>query len=249
MSSLEWLRFQKDLLMIAVRVNPSVKSKWLTASTWLLCICLPWHISHAETDTKKPLTPPNQDQRDVRQASAVDDSPRVLNLPDDVEVPAFKPAPRDPKELENIARALEGTLEGNRDAGAKLPEAVREIMDRNGSILSGSSLDASISKDGHRDSRALADPSSPQIDRQKPARTAHADRPDRLERKLRAAEMLLKTARLVDKLSSPSENQRRLVNQMRQQAVALLAESAQVGERRPGVDFTQPRPASDAEEP
>ena len=249
MSSLEWLRFQKDLLMIAFRVNPSVNSKWLTASAWLLCACLPWHVSHAETDAKKPLTPPEQDRRDVRQASAVEGSPRVLNLPDDVDVPAFKPARRDPKELENIARALEGTLEGNRDAGAKLPETVREIMDRNGSILSGSSLDASISEDRHRESQAFADPSSPQLNRQKPARTARADRPDRLEKKLRAAEMLLKTARLVDKLPSPSENQRRLVNQMRQQAVRLLVESAEVGDRRPSVDFAQPRPASEPEDP
>ncbi|QDV46183.1 hypothetical protein Enr13x_60920 [Stieleria neptunia] len=144
----------------------------------------------------------------------------ILPLPD-------VPLPRDAQPQDNPAarEALSRALQGDRDAAPLLPADLQELLRTTGSVLDGSSLDPKLAP---QKSDALQPPSlSP--DQASPGTQS-------ARRRRRAAEMLLKSARLLDKIEPKSENQTYLVNQMHQEAVRLLQDPA-------GSDHPhQPRP-------
>lgn len=139
-----------------------------------------------------------------KDAEPKDSAPRtesahgVLNFPD-VPVPVQPSFPDDPAARQAISKVLQG--ESVVDSGHRLPDEIRELLHSTGSVLDGSSLD-----------RDNIEPAvSPATSRG--VRQAHA------------AEMLLKTARLLDKIEPASENRKQLVNQMRSEAVRILQQS------------------------
>lgn len=130
----------------------------------------------------------------------------VLLLPEDVDLPSNAEPIDDPEIRKSISKQILGT---EREQGDRaIPPEIMELIEKTGSVIQGSSLDVDIK--------------APHVNRS-PSESSDATR-----QRLRAAEMLLKSARLLDKVHHSSENQKRLVNQMRQEAVRLMvAESEQ----------------------
>ncbi|WP_372896526.1 hypothetical protein [Stieleria sp.] len=130
---------------------------------------------------------------------------RILPLPD-------VPLPVDSQPQDNPAarEALSRALQGDRDAAPLLPDDLQDLLRSTGSVLDGSSLDPKF-----------AAPEMPTI---APPRSLPGT--ESVRRRRRAAEMLLKSARLLDKIEPKSENQTYLVNQMHQEAVRLLQDPA-----------------------
>lgn len=150
----------------------------------------------------------------------------VLNLPEGVDpqpAPVVPQAATGPQrdQLDSISRRIQGLPESGEQA--PLPEGLRELMGRQPSVLKGSSLDPEL--------EFL--PESPQGF---PAGLGKTSLPKRA----RAAEMLLKTARLLDKLEPASENHSKLVDQMRREAARLLAEPSRVGKPLTGKHLSSP---------
>ncbi|PAY17297.1 hypothetical protein CKO51_21940 [Rhodopirellula sp. SM50] len=126
---------------------------------------------------------------------------RILPLPD-------VPLPVDSQPQDNPAarEALSRALQGDRDAAPLLPDDLQDLLRSTGSVLDGSSLDPKFA--------------SPEMPTTAPPPTSPGT--PSVRRRRRAAEMLLKSARLLDKIEPKSENQTYLVNQMHQEAVRLL---------------------------
>ncbi|QEF97450.1 hypothetical protein Mal15_14900 [Stieleria maiorica] len=135
----------------------------------------------------------------------------VLLLPD-VPLPTEHPPEDDPAARRAISRLLQGGREvaGPATAEVKLPEELKELLRGTPSILDGSVLDPKR-------------PTQPRRPHRLPHAAAEASSP---RRNHRAAEMLLKSARLLDKIEPKSENRTYLIHQMRSEAVRLLQQSA-----------------------
>ncbi|WP_182870259.1 hypothetical protein [Stieleria mannarensis] len=134
----------------------------------------------------------------------------VLLLPD-VPLPADHPPKDNPAARRAISRLLQG---GREDADSApddrvLPEEFKELLRSTPSVLDGSTLDPK------------RQPQLPSTNRSRDAADTPAARRSR-----RAAEMLLKSARLLDKIEPKSENRTYLIHQMRSEAVRLLQQSA-----------------------
>ncbi|MCS7467960.1 hypothetical protein NZK35_15000 [Stieleria sp. ICT_E10.1] len=135
---------------------------------------------------------------------------RILPLPD-VPLPTASQPQDNPAAREALSRALQG----DRDAAPLLPDDLQELLRTTGSVLDGSSLDPKFA--------------APEM----PSLTPPPNSPgtQSVRHRRRAAEMLLKSARLLDKIEPKSENQTYLVNQMHQEAVRLLQDPT--GSHRP----------------
>ena len=147
---------------------------------------------------------------------------RILPLPD-VPLPLDSPPKDNPAARQTLSRALQG----DRDAAPLLPDDLQELLRTTGSVLDGSSLDPKFAP--------LETPSLT------PKQTSPG--PQSIRRRRRAAEMLLKSARLLDKIEPKSENQTYLVNQLHQEAVRLLQDPA--GSYRPYQAPSDRQPPAD----
>jgi hypothetical protein len=141
--------------------------------------------------------------------------PETLLLPAG---PLPNPPKADPATEQRFRQAIQqGAKATSNDS---VVDEMLDVMRRNGgSILEGSSLDPK--RDWTVETKARQTP---------PPRSADAN-----ARSFRTAEQLLKTARLLDKIQPISENRKRLVNQMRQEAVRLM-------KRMETPDLTFPHP-------
>ena len=117
-----------------------------------------------------------------------------------------------PKDDPDARKAFQAMVQDGADAVASDPimDEIMQVYSHRGSVLDGSLLDPKCD---------FWDETSP------PPSGPLPHRQDVLQR-LRAAELLLKTSRMIDKIKPLSENQRQLVIQMRQEAVKIMAASS-----------------------
>jgi hypothetical protein len=156
-----------------------------------------------------------------------------------ITLPNDDPAsPQPPPDNPALRQAIDRALRGDKSVTAPEPLAdglIDAIRDRK-SVLEGSLLDPAREKRGGDNpappplAGSTADVTGspadglPQPSPSRPSESGRLSEPGRQH--WLAAELLLKTARLIDKLDPADENRQRLVNQMRREAVRLLTGAA-----------------------
>ncbi|MCA9137196.1 MAG: hypothetical protein KDB00_10565 [Planctomycetales bacterium] len=139
----------------------------------------------------------------------------VLLFPEDADLPLdVQPVDR-PAIRESISQQLQGTSPSQGDG--IVPPEIRELIQKSGSVMKGSLLDPELDAIPNSWSSGRIDGQSDEA----------------ISRRLHAAEMLLKSARLLDKIRPASENQKQLVLQMRNQAVQLMTNDPKTNESSP----------------
>ncbi|MEM6468635.1 MAG: hypothetical protein AAF802_03640 [Planctomycetota bacterium] len=157
------------------------------------------------------------------------ESTSKLKLPDEARI-NVNSVPEDAELLQAIQAAIQGN--GNRSE-EPLFQDVYKLIESRGSLLRGSELE----KFTEEASRA---------NRQNVRRDPRGGRPQPMSSKvrkqrLRAAESLMKTARMIDKLGVGNQNRQKLVNQMLREAVSLLNEVVNAPSAMPSSSFTAPK--------
>ncbi|MCO8120869.1 hypothetical protein NHH03_03905 [Stieleria sp. TO1_6] len=142
--------------------------------------------------------------------------PTELVVPDQP-LPPRGPAPDDPVLRERIERALDGDPDAT--SGNPLQSDVLDLIRRRGSLLKGSILDpdSDSDQDFRGGPRPVANQPTGELSSQQ-------------QNQFYAAEMLLKTARLLGKLNSDDDQTQQLASQMRGQAARLLADALSADE-------------------
>lgn len=192
----------------------------VAAAAW----CLWASVGFADPPTDRPA--PTTEQRPHHEAYSDNDSQRPshieLQLPADVELPPHQAA-SDAAE-EKIRQALRG--EPVDDGGNEMLGDVLDVLKHRGSVLEGSSLDPDIGDPlpgiNRPDARSSSRVSESPIDPSQAARP-----PESADAVLRAAEGLLRAARLLEQTepttrSVHSGGHRQLTLQMRLAAAELL---------------------------